>query len=84
MEENQNTNVVKEMLRHIEDLRMELADLESERRGNYVKPQFLIDDDDEYQDALERSYENADLDERIESIKERIWDLQQELIDMSK
>jgi hypothetical protein len=84
MEENRNTYVVKEMLRHIEDLRMELADLESERRGNYVKPQFLIDDDDEYQDALERSYENADLDERIESIKERIWDLQQELIDMSK
>jgi hypothetical protein len=84
MEENRNTYVVKEMLRHIEDLRMELADLESERRGNYVKPQFLIDDDDEYQEALERSYENADLDERIESIKERIWDLQQELIDMSK
>ena len=84
MSENRNTYVVKEMLQHIEDLKLELSDLESERRGNYVKPQFLIDDDDEYQDALEMSYHNADLDERIESLKEKIWDLQQELIDMSK
>ncbi len=36
------------------------------------------------EEALERSYDNADLDERIESIKEKIWDLQQELIDISK
>ena len=34
---------------------------------NYVKPQFLIDDDDEYQSALEASWDN---DEKYPAIRE--------------
>jgi hypothetical protein len=77
--ENKNSMIIKEMLSHLEDLKMELADLESESRGMYIKPQFLIDDDDEYQEALEMSYEKSDLDDRIEKLKEKIWELQHEL-----
>ena len=35
---------------------------DASRQHLYVKPQFLIDDDDEYQEMLERSYVNNDLD----------------------
>jgi len=82
--ENKNSMIIKEMLSHLEDLKMELADLESESRGMYIKPQFLIDDDDEYQEALEMSYEKSDLDDRIEKLKEKIWELQHELYLLSQ
>lgn len=49
--------------RALKDLR---ANLKSET--NYVKPQFLIDDDDEYQDALEKSWDNEDKYDEIDEI----------------
>ena len=39
-----------------------------------IKPQFLIDDDDEYQDNLELSYEKRDLLSKIEECNEAIID----------
>jgi hypothetical protein len=38
----------------------------------YIKPQFLIDDDDEYQDFLEMSYEANDIDKHIDEIVETL------------
>lgn len=48
-------------------------ELQSQR--HYVKPQFLIDDDDEYQDALEASWDNNEtIDPIIEEIDKLLDD----------
>lgn len=38
----------------------------------YVKPQFLLDDGDDYQNALEASWENSDRNDHAQELKNKI------------
>jgi hypothetical protein len=51
-----------------QDLIDEANRIQNELDNLYVKPQFLIDDDDEYQDALEISYYKRELQDRLYEI----------------
>ena len=85
MEKHDNTNVIKELLNHIEDLKFEKHELERELDNlGYTKPQVLIDDDDEYQEALEIGWAKDELRERIDTITERIYDLCEQLHSLSE
>jgi hypothetical protein len=51
-----------------QDLIDEANRIQNELDNLHVKPQFLIDDDDEYQDALEISYYKRELQDRLYEI----------------
>lgn len=51
-----------------QDLIDEANRIQNELDNLYVKPQFLIDDDDEYQDVLEISYYKRELQDRLYEI----------------
>lgn len=84
MSENRNSYVVKDILDRIDKLKQAIADLHAEDDNLYHRPQFLIDDDDEYQDALEKSWHRSEIRESIEAMKDEMYELQQQLIDISK
>jgi len=57
----------------MDNLLERIADLEEEIR-NYqyqLKPQFLIDDDDEYQEQLELRWHISDLKDELENLKKK-------------
>ena len=60
-------------------LKKELKHAKEELRAcGYSKPQFLIDDDGEYQDQLEIGWAKAEIRERIELIEQEIAEMEGE------
>jgi len=57
----------------MDNLLERIADLEEEIRNyqSQLKPQFLIDDDDEYQEQLELRWHISDLKDELEDLKEQ-------------
>lgn len=57
----------------MDNLLERIADLEKQIRNyeSQLKPQFLIDDDDEYQEQLELRWHISDLKDELEDLKEQ-------------
>lgn len=57
----------------MDNLLERIADLEEEIRNyqSQLKPQFLIDDDDEYQEQLELRWHISDLKDELENLKKK-------------
>ena len=66
----------------LQELKAELATAKEELSNcGRSKPQFLIDDDDEYQDQLELGWHKDEIRDRIESLEKQIKEVTANNID---